>query len=92
MLYLSKVTCLVLQIYIIMSFDEKIKIKNEPTPEDVTNPWLVDSVQAFTYLKCPECVFDTKEVHNFQAHALEKSSIINSAFWKRKSIKTRKIG
>ena len=37
------------------------------------NPWQVDSVQAFLYLHCPECVFVTplKEQGNFQDHAIE---------------------
>ena len=36
-----------------------------------TNPWEVDSLQAFWFLKCPECTFDTKEEYIFQDHALE---------------------
>ena len=35
------------------------------------NPWLVESVLAFSYLKCPECEFDSKEVSSFQDHAVE---------------------
>ena len=35
------------------------------------NPWKVNSIQAFTFLKCPECNFDTKEEDNFQCHAIE---------------------
>jgi hypothetical protein len=35
------------------------------------NPWQVDSIQAFLCLKCPECVFDTKEENNFKNHALD---------------------
>ena len=35
------------------------------------NPWNVDSINAFTFLKCPECVFDTKEEHDFRDHAVE---------------------
>ena len=33
------------------------------------NPWQVDSIQAFTCLKCPECTFFTKEDLIFQDHA-----------------------
>ena len=36
-----------------------------------TNPWQVDSIQAFSFLKCPECIFDTKEEELFQDHAIE---------------------
>ena len=35
------------------------------------NPWLVESLQAFTFLKCPECIFDSKEEYTFQDHAIE---------------------
>ena len=35
------------------------------------NPWHVDSIQAFCYLKCPECGFDTKEDNLFEDHATE---------------------
>ena len=66
-----------------MNLDEKSKIKIEPNsgfdcdsstlyPGDVTNPWLVDSLQDFLFLKCPECTFDTKEEENFQEHAIER--------------------
>ena len=33
------------------------------------NPWQVHSIQAFSYLKCPECTFDTKKEDTFQDHA-----------------------
>ena len=36
------------------------------------NPWEVESIQDFLFLKCPECIFDTKEENIFQGHALEK--------------------
>ena len=66
-----------------MSLEEESKIKNEPNlrvdvnpstqcPEKATNPWLVDSLQDFLFLKCPECTFDTKEEDYFQEHATEK--------------------
>ena len=37
----------------------------------VHNPWQVESIQEFYFLKCPECTFDTKEKNCFQDHALE---------------------
>ena len=46
-----------------MAMNENIGIKSEPIDQDVSNPWLVDSIQAFTYFKCPECLFDTQEVY-----------------------------
>ena len=36
-----------------------------------TNPWEVESLQDFLFLKCPECVFDTKEEDCFQMHAVD---------------------
>ena len=36
------------------------------------NPWEVQSIEDFLFLKCPECIFDTKEENIFQGHALEK--------------------
>ena len=35
------------------------------------NPWAVESIQAFYFLKCPECDFDTKEEKSFENHATE---------------------
>ena len=35
------------------------------------NPWQVDSIQEFSFLKCPECTFDSKEEETFQDHAIE---------------------
>ena len=34
------------------------------------NPWQVDSIEVFYYLKCPECKFDTQEEVTFQDHAV----------------------
>ena len=36
-----------------------------------TNPWEVNSIQEFWFLKCPECNFDTKDEYFFQHHAIE---------------------
>ena len=74
-----------------MSVDEKVEVKNEPVQEDTINPWLVESVQAFTYLKCPECIFDTKEIHNFQAHALENHPLSIVLFGNDKVLKEEKL-
>ena len=35
------------------------------------NPWLVESIHDFYFLKCPECDFDSKEENTFQDHAVE---------------------
>jgi hypothetical protein len=35
------------------------------------NPWQVESIDAFYFLKCPECSFDTKDQDFFEIHATE---------------------
>jgi hypothetical protein len=35
------------------------------------NPWQVDSLEAFTCLKCPECTYFSKEESTFKNHATE---------------------
>ena len=44
------------------------------------NPWQVESIEAFAYLKCPECVFDCKEAVIFQEHAVENHPLSNVLF------------
>merc|ERR1740129_1788526 len=44
---------------------------NDTKSEISENPWLVDSINSFYFLKCPECDFDTKWEDTFQDHALE---------------------
>ena len=51
-----------------------VHIKNEPISDGIEfekNPWNVESLQAFLCLKCPQCIFDTKEKNSFQNHAIE---------------------
>ena len=36
----------------------------------IENPWLVESIDAFYFLKCPQCEFNTKIETFFQTHAL----------------------
>lgn len=35
------------------------------------NPWLVDNVEAFNFLCCPECMFKSKELEDFKGHAVQ---------------------
>ena len=35
------------------------------------NPWRVESIQEFSFLKCPECAFDSKQEDSFENHAME---------------------
>ena len=46
------------------------------------NPWHVDSIQSFWFLRCPECPFDTKEEYIFQDHAIENHPASFSLFGK----------
>ena len=48
----------------------------------MTNPWLVDSIEDFYFLKCPECNFDSKEETNFQIHAVEHHPLSLAFFGK----------
>ena len=50
------------------------------------NPWAVDSVQAFSCLKCPECAFNTNQETLFQDHAVENHPLSISLFGKIKSL------
>ena len=42
---------------------------------DDNNPWKVESIEAFYFLKCPECNFFTKEDKTFYNHAVENHSL-----------------
>ena len=47
------------------------------------NPWQVDSIQDFWFLRCPECSFDTKEEELFRVHAIENHSESLELFQKK---------
>ena len=36
------------------------------------NPWLIENIQKFLFLNCPECEFKTKKENSFQDHAVER--------------------
>lgn len=55
------------------------------------NPWQVDSVQAFYFLKCPECTFTHKEESNFQTHAIENHPL-SVTFFEKSDLKIQEIG
>ena len=46
------------------------------------NPWNVESLEAFTFLKCPECIFDTQKEDIFQYHAFENHPLSIAFFGK----------
>ena len=50
-------------------------------PHSMTyNPWNVDSIHAFYFLNCPECIFSTKDEYCFQDHALQKHPLSFALF------------
>ena len=50
-----------------------------------SNPWQVNSIQAFNCLKCPECMFFSQEELDFKAHAMKNHPMSNSFFNKFES-------
>ena len=44
------------------------------------NPWKVESIQNFSYLKCPECTFFTKEEKDFEIHAVANHPLSAALF------------
>jgi hypothetical protein len=44
------------------------------------NPWKVESIKEFSCLKCPECVFFTKEENDFENHAVENHPLSSELF------------
>ena len=55
------------------------------------NPWAVDDIQAFYFLKCPECNFIDKDENSFQDHAVENHPL-SSAFYGESDKTIEKIG
>ena len=45
-----------------------------------SNPWQVNSIQAFNCLKCPECMFFSQEEVDFKAHAMKNHPMSNAFF------------
>ena len=35
------------------------------------NPWIVESIEAFSFYCCPECDFKSKDKEYFKRHAME---------------------
>ena len=56
------------------------------------NPWLVNSIEDFYILKCPECEFniEIKEENSFQYHAVENHPMSFAFFGKAED--TENIG
>ena len=49
------------------------------------NPWQVNSIEAFAYLKCPECDFDSKAESSFKNHAV-KTHPLSQVFFGKASV------
>ena len=55
------------------------------------NPWHVESLEEFAYLKCPECSFDCKEDTVFKEHALENHPLSIVLFGVRSNCEDFKV-
>ena len=56
---------------------------NEDTSMMAQNPWAVESIQAFYFLKCLECDFHTREENSFENHATENHPLSFALFEKK---------
>ena len=56
------------------------------------NPWKVDSIEAFSFLNCPECMFRTKEENFFGFHAARNHPLSIAFFGKQMEQEQLKIG
>ena len=45
-----------------------------------SNPWQVDSIDVFYWLKCPECMFFSQEELVFRDHAMGNHPMSNTLF------------
>ena len=45
-----------------------------------SNPWQVESIDEFYFLKCPECMFFSQEENDFRGHAIENHPMSNILF------------
>ena len=45
-----------------------------------SNPWQVESIDEFYFLKCPECMFFSQEENDFKGHAIENHPLSNTLF------------
>ena len=48
-----------------------------------TNPWLVESIWSFCFLKCPECIFNTRAESKFKIHATQKHPLSQVLFGRK---------
>ena len=46
----------------------------------MSNPWLVDNIENFWFLNCPECTFKTKIQNDFQYHAIGNHTLSTVLF------------
>jgi hypothetical protein len=47
-------------------------------PDQLQNPWAVDSIMVFNYYLCPECDFQAKTSGSFETHALENHPLVST--------------
>ena len=56
------------------------------------NPWLVESIQTFSFLNCPECAFRSKEENLFAYHAAKNHPLSAALFDKQIELEQSTIG
>ena len=56
------------------------------------NPWKVASIEAFSFLNCPECMFRTKEENFFGFHAARNHPLSIAFFGKQMEQEQLQIG
>ena len=52
------------------------------------HPWMVESIEAFSFYCCPECTFRSKEENFFEAHALQNHDSSRYFFQENAEMKT----
>ena len=66
---------------------------NQKTAQKITkmasfHPWMVESIEAFSFYCCPECTFRSKEENFFEAHALQNHDSSRYFFQENAEMKT----
>ena len=56
------------------------------------NPWLVESIQDFSFLNCPECPFRSKEENLFSYHAAKNHPLSTAFFDEQTELEQSRIG
>ena len=58
----------------------RISAKTVAKMASFKHPWMVESIEAFSFYCCPECTFRSKEENFFEAHALQNHDLSRYLF------------